>query len=127
MDTDQQETIKQYLQGLEKGNTAEIVRLFSANGVVYSPLYGKQPAPVFYKSLFKDTIRSTISLHHVFHEAANPEVAAAHFSYDWQMRDGSEHSFECVDVFHFDETGKIQEMRIIYDTWDTRRTFNELR
>ena len=127
MAVNQQETIRRYLRGLEKGSAEEIIRLFSESGVVYSPLYGRQDAGDFYKALFKDTTRSEITLFRIFQETENPAVAAAHFRYEWLMKDGSEHSFECVDIFHFDEDGKIQELRIIYDTQDTRKAFDGLR
>lgn len=127
MAADQQEVIRRYLQGLEAGSAEQIISLFTAEGIVHSPLYGRQDAGDFYKALFKDTTRSEISLFHVFQETENPAVAAAHFRYDWRMRDGSSHSFECVDVFHFDEDGKIKELRIIYDTQDTRKAFNNLK
>lgn len=126
MAAEEQEVIRQYLWGLENGNAAQIIRLFSKSGIVHSPLYGRQPARDFYQALFKDTARSEISLFHIFRESEKSSVASAHFRYDWWMRDGSAHSFECVDIFHFDEVGKIQELRIIYDTQSTRKSFNQL-
>ena len=123
----QQQTIRRYLQGLETGSAAQIIKLFSEDGRVHSPLYGPQKARDFYKALFQDTLRSEIRLFHIFQEVEKPDVAGVHFQYDWLMRDGSANSFECVDIFHFTEDDKIRELRIIYDTQNTRLAFNQLR
>lgn len=123
----QQQTIRHYLQGLETGNAAQIIKLFSEYGRVHSPLYGTQQARNFYKALFQDTLRSEIRLFHIFQEVEKPGVAGVHFQYDWLMRDGSANSFECVDIFHFTGDDKIRELRIIYDTQNTRLAFNQLR
>jgi pimeloyl-ACP methyl ester carboxylesterase len=36
-------------------------------------------------------------------------------------------SFECVDIFRFDENGKIKELTIIYDTSKIRTSFEEMK
>lgn len=120
------EMIETYLRGLEESDASAISALFSKSAVVHSPLYGKMAARSFYKKLFSDTRQSVITLLHIFQEADKPNMGAAHFRYDWRMRDGSVQSFECVDVFYFDEQHKIREMHIIYDTWHTRSTFEDI-
>ena len=46
---------------------------------------------------------------------------------DWLMRDGITSSVECVDILHFTEEGHIKKLRIIYDTQNTRKAFDQLR
>src|SRR4051794_10569746 len=112
--------IKAYLKSLEAGDAETIINLFSEDGVIHSPLYGDIPVKVFYKDLFADTIQSVITLLNIFQSADNPDTAAAHFKYDWTLKDGTKTNFEAVDVFNFDAHGKIKEMTIIYDTAKTR-------
>jgi len=111
-----EKTIKEYLKGLEVGSANEIIKLFSQDAVVHSPLYGEIQAKKFYQDLFKDTSKSKITLMNIFVSQSNPHVAAGHFRYDWILKDGTPTSFECVDVFRFDEDGNIKELTIIYDT-----------
>lgn len=118
--------IQTYLRGLEEGDASGIISLFSSDGVVHSPLYGQQAAGDFYHKLFQDTRQSAITLLHIFQETQQADVAAAHFRYDWLMKDGTPCSFECVDVFYLDPEGKIREMHIIYDTQATRTAFAKL-
>src|SRR3989338_189143 len=111
-----EKTIKEYLKGLEVGSADKIIKLFSHDAIVHSPLYGEIQAKKFYQDLFKDTSKSKITLINIFVSQSNPNVAAGHFRYDWILKDGTPNSFECVDVFRFDEDGNIKELTIIYDT-----------
>jgi hypothetical protein len=115
-----------YLKSLEAGDAKTIINLFSEDGIIHSPLYGNKPAKDFYKDLFADTSQSVITLLNIFKSFTNPNIAAAHFRYGWTLRDGTKTDFEAVDVFNFDEHGKIKEMTIIYDTAKTRRAFEML-
>lgn len=118
--------IQNYLQALEAGSADEIIKLFANDGIVHSPLYGSMPMKDFYKDLFSDTRQSTITLLNIFNSLTNERVYAAHFRYEWILVNGSRTNFECVDIFQFNEEGKITEMTIIYDTNKTRKAFEEL-
>lgn len=118
--------IKTYLKALEMDNYQKVIKLFSADATIHSPLYGKIKAEIFYKDLFNDTSKSTITLLNIFQSQNNPLVAAGHFHYDWTLKDGTPTSFECVDIFRFNEAGKIAELTIIYDSAKTRTAFEKL-
>ncbi|MDP1608475.1 MAG: nuclear transport factor 2 family protein [Chlamydiales bacterium] len=119
--------IKAYFKGLEKGHYEETIKLFSANAIVHSPLYGQIEARRFYKELFSDTQSSTITLKNTFISTGNPDTAAAHFIYAWTMKDGTLVQFECVDVFDFiPQSDKILSLTIIYDTYHTRKDFGRV-
>ena len=116
-----------YLKSLEAGDAKTIINLFSQDGIVHSPLYGDMPVKDFYKDLFDDTTQSVITLLNIFQSSTNHNTAAAHFKYQWTLKNGTKTTFEAVDVFNFDEHGKIKEMTIIYDTAKTRSAFEMLR
>lgn len=119
-----QDVIKAYFHGLEKASYQDIIKLFSPNAVVYSPLYGKIEAVRFYKKLFSDTQNSEIVLKNIFLSTDKPNTAAAHFVYSWTMKDGTQVQFECVDVFDFALQGDmLLSLTIIYDTYHTRKDF----
>src|SRR5713226_2879196 len=105
-----------YLHALKGSDYPAIISLFTEDATVDSPLYGRMTASDFYRELMKDTGSSTIALLHLFIEGS---VGAAHFRYDWKFADGPLTTFQCVDVFEF-ENGKIKHITIIYDTWHTR-------
>lgn len=113
------EIMESYLRALEAGEYAELVELFADDAVVQSPLYGDQPAPEFYRALFGDTDHSIITpLHFFVDEPARS--GAVYFLYEWVLDNGRHTAFECVDLFEFDEHGKIRKLKIIYDTAHTR-------
>ena len=120
-----EEVVKLYLHALEKGSYEDVVKLFTEDAVVVSPLYGTVKASDFYRDLFKDTSKSKITLLDVFVSKNNEQVGVAYFRYEWTLKDGSTVSFECVDVFELEE-GKIKKLKIIYDTYEARRIFNRL-
>ncbi|MBI3273634.1 MAG: nuclear transport factor 2 family protein [Candidatus Colwellbacteria bacterium] len=120
------ETIKKYLSALEKSDYENLISLFALNATVHSPLYGEVEAKKFYKNLFKNTNKSVISLKDIFMSEDNLK-GAVNFLYDWTLSDGSQVSFDCVDIFKFNSDGKIQELTIIYDTSQTRPKFDKLK
>ena len=121
-----EKSIKEYLKALEIGNYEAMMKLFTDDAVVHSPLYGEIKAVDFYRDLFNDTSKSTITLLNIF-KSGNPNIGAGHFRYDWVLKDGTPTSFECVDVFQFAEDGKIKELTIIYDTSKIRPSFEEMK
>ncbi|PWU06162.1 MAG: hypothetical protein C5B43_02230 [Verrucomicrobia bacterium] len=122
-----EEIVKNYLNHLANGNYQSIINLFAEDALVLSPLYGPMNPVSFYKELFSDTSKSTTTLKTIFTSASQPNIAAAYFLYDWTKKDGSVVSFECVDVFTFDDDNKITKLSIIYDTYQTRIKFDKLK
>ena len=114
-------TIHIYLEGLQSANEEKIISLFSDHAMIHSPLYGDKFAKEFFKVLFADTFQSEIKLLNIFQNPDRPGSYAAHFNYTWTLKNGAISHLECVDIFQFDELGKIIEMTIIYDTYQTRR------
>ena len=122
-----EKTIAAYLKGLERGDAKRILALFEKGAMASSPLYGRIKASKFYKELFSDTTKSKITPLNSFISKSNKNVGAAHFRYDWTLKDGTPTSFECVDVFRFSKNGKIRHITIIYDTHKLRAAFNKIK
>lgn len=118
--------LTQYLEALEKGSYQDVMNLFSENAVVTSPLYGRVKAAQFYKELLKDTTKSKITVLNLFTNKSET-VGAAHFLYEWILKDRTVTSFECVDVVEFSCNGKIDHLTIIYDTHETRQAFEKMK
>lgn len=123
------ELITEYLNGLQNGNLEQLLSVFDENAVVVSPLYGILCAKQFYSDLFKDTNNSKITLFNIFKSVEkNKNTCAGHFKYDWTMKDGTDVTFECVDVFEITNEIKIKKVTIIYDTYGAvRNSFNNLK
>ena len=92
-----------------------MIKLFTKDAVVLSPFYGKKKAVDFYREVFKDTLKSKITLLNIL-RSHNKGIAAGHFRYDWVLKDGTPTYFECVDIFQFAQDGKIKQVSIICDT-----------
>lgn len=120
-----EEILTQYLHSLEKGDYEGILELFTQDAVVSSPLYGDIKASQFYRDLLRDTTKSRITLLNLFKSMKN--VGAAHFLYEWILRDGTVTSFECVDVMDVSDDGKIEHLTIIYDTFEIRNVFEDMK
>lgn len=124
---DQKQVINRYFQGLEKASYEEVMSIFEEDAIVVSPLYGKIEATKFYKELFAVTNSSKITLKNIFINPDNRKFAAAHFYYDWTLKDGTPAPFECVDIFEFcSDSNQVAKLTIIYDTFHTRKAFEEV-
>lgn len=116
-------TIERYLKALEAGDYQGITDLFGEDAVVESPLYGNLPARDFFRKLLEDTDHSILTPLRFFTTGDSEKSGAVYFLYEWVMDDGRHASFNVVDVFDFDDNGKIKKLKIIYDTAETRPLF----
>ena len=116
--------IKNYFKALEVGSYENMMRLFTEEAIILSPLYGKMKTVDFYRDLFKDTSKSKITLLNIF-KGDTEFIGAGHFLYEWILKEGTSTSFECVDIFRFTEEGRIKQLTIIYDTAKIRPFFKK--
>ena len=112
-------TVQRYLDCLHRGDTAGLIALFAPEGYVVSPFLGTMPARTFFPKLAQSSSGSVITPLGLY-AGVEPHRAAAHFRYDWTLRDGKVVTFNCVDLFAFDAAGSIQSMTIVYDTHPIR-------
>jgi hypothetical protein len=117
--------INKYLALLAAGDVRGIVSLFSPQGGVHSPFLGVQPVGKFFDLLKAATRRSVIEGSEVFVSAVGSRRASVCFTYLWELADGAQVRFECVDLFDFDEQGLIETMTIVYDTAPIREAVGD--
>ncbi|CAM1369345.1 conserved hypothetical protein [Tenacibaculum litopenaei] len=115
----QAKVAEDYLHYLENGEVSKVIGLFSAEGMVQSPLYGLMPAKEFYTALAADTTASKLTAKGIFEKTEGKELAL-YFTYQWTLKSGEEVSFDVVDILEFDTRGAIKKLTIIYDTVQAR-------
>jgi len=114
------DTLRTYLRRLRDGDTEGLIALFATDGFVVSPFLGTMRARPFFEKLAQSSRGSVITLLGLY-PGDDPHRAAAHFRYDWTLRDGKVVTFDCVDLFAFDPaTGRIASLTIVYDTHPIR-------
>ncbi|PRW62344.1 nuclear transport factor 2 family protein [Actinopolyspora mortivallis] len=114
------ETVECYVHRLDAGDVPGVLRLFSEEGVVSSPMQGKIPAREFYPELAATLQRADITAQEVFVSTTDPHRAAVHFRYDWVAAAENPPDFDCIDVITVDAQGLISELRFVYDTHPLR-------
>lgn len=114
-----------YIEYLEKGNIDKIIKLFSKNGQVTSPIYGTKSASDFYAALNEDTSNSKLKLKGIFEEEDSNQIAVS-FNYKWTLKNKSRIEFDVVDIMEFNKGNKIVHLQIIYDTVKSRVLVNAL-
>lgn len=117
---------RKYIEFLEKGDLNGINGLFHKDGMVESPLYGKMRASEFYKELMSDTTKSELELKGIY-EAPESNSIALFFNYKWTMKNNEIADFDVVDIIDFNNTSEIRNLKIIYDTVQSRRIMNKLK
>lgn len=119
------DVINKYLALLAAGDVRGILSLFSPRGAVHSPFLGVQPAGKFFDLLKAATRKSIIESPEVFVSGVGSRRASTCFTYQWELADGAQVSFQCVDLFDFDEQGLIETMTIVYDTAPIRESVGD--
>ena len=117
---------KNYLKYLQDGDIDQLLKLFSQDAIVDSPLYGVKKATVFYRSLQADTQASELELLGVFEEEKSTNMALF-FAYKWTLKNKETVSFDVVDIFEINDSGKIEKLKIIYDTVLARTLVKQLK
>src|SRR5271170_4311073 len=112
-----QRAVRKYLTALETGDADRAAALFVADGWVQSPFLGRLPVRDYVMKVAGASSRTALTVHDVLVSAEGHMRAVAYYLYDWQLKDGSEVSFECADVFNFDpDSGRIASIVLVYDT-----------
>jgi ketosteroid isomerase-like protein len=122
---DAAEIVASYLTALEHADLDGLLKLFTPDAVVHSPLYGPMPAAEFYPALFADTGESHLTLKGTMEgrSEGNARLLAFWFRFDWRLPSGRQAPFEVVDLAELSDDGHISSLRIIYDTVDVRPAF----
>jgi ketosteroid isomerase-like protein len=116
----------QYIDFLEKGNISELLKLFTEDAIIDSPIYGIKSAADFYNELSNDTTNSELKLKGIFDDKDSINIAL-YFNYKWTMKNGKLVNFDVVDIIEFNEENQITKLKIIYDTVKSRGMIDELR
>jgi hypothetical protein len=112
-----QQAVRKYLKALEAGEVEKAAALFTPDGWVKSPFLGQLPVRNFVAKVADASQGSKLTVHDVLVSAEGHTRAVAYYLYDWRLKDGSQVSFECADVFNFDPgTGHIASIVLVYDT-----------
>lgn len=116
---------KSYIEYLSNGDLEQLLNLFTENGVVVSPVYGKKNYKDFYTQLFADTNKSVLNIKGIFEDIETGNIAL-HFNYQWTLKNDSQVNFEVVDILEFSPDNKIKVLTIIYDTVQSRELVRQL-
>jgi ketosteroid isomerase-like protein len=114
-----------YLNALERGDVAAICALFAPDARIFSPFLGWMAPKPFFDKVEAASAPSRITPIDICVSTTGARRATGYFVYDWALKDGSAVQFECVDVFEFDESARIERMVIVYDTHPIRSTVGD--
>lgn len=115
------QAVRNYLSALEAGDADRAASLFIPDGWVQSPFLGRLPVRDFIRKVASASGKSKLTVYDVLVSAEGHLRAVAYYQYDWSLKDGSQVSFDCADVFNFDaETGRIASIVLVYDTQPVR-------
>lgn len=109
------QTMQAYAAALVTNDEHGILQLFTPDARVISYLVGEKPVAEFFKNLFANR-REKLTIHHSFVATKPHPTGALHFSFDAIWQEKATLHVEAVDIFEFDDDGRITLLRIIMDT-----------
>ncbi|WKK24317.1 nuclear transport factor 2 family protein [Streptomyces olivoreticuli] len=109
------ELVSAYLAALERADADAVLKLFTSDAVVHSPLYGPQPAAEFYPELFADTNRSLLTLLGVMDGSSQQGTALVSFwfHFEWRFPSGAAAPFTVMDIAELTDDGRIATLYIV--------------
>ena len=111
-----QTAVETYLQAIAARDYAAIMALFAATARVVHPIFGEQSAADFFRTLLAKTRSDQPSHPIVFQACGRPDTFALYFEDDWTSQEGSHFHNSIVLIFEFEPGGKVQRLRVIFDT-----------
>lgn len=115
-----------YISCLENADIKNLLKLFTSEALVHSPIYGTKKATDFFPALQEETTNSQLAIQGIFEEKKSNRIAL-YFRYIWTLINGKTVEFDVVDIMQFDEESQITELKIIYDTTTARELLKEMR
>jgi hypothetical protein len=112
-----QRAVHKYLSALEAGDAERAASLFVPDGWVQSPFLGRLSVRDYVNKVAGVSSKAKLTVYDVLVSAEGHLRAVAYYQYDWSLKDGSNVTFDCADVFNFDpDTGRIESIVLVYDT-----------
>lgn len=112
-----QHAVHKYLRALESGDADAASALFVPDGWVQSPFLGRLPVRAYVDKVASASSKAKLTVYDVLVSAEGNLRAVAYYQYDWSLKDGSNVTFDCADIFNFDaESGHIESIVLVYDT-----------
>ena len=112
-----QRAVHKYLSALEAGDAERAASLFVPDGWVQSPFLGRLSIRDYVNKVASASSKAKLTVYDVLVSAEGHLRAVAYYQYDWSLKDGSNVTFDCADVFNFDSnTGHIESIVLVYDT-----------
>jgi hypothetical protein len=112
-----QRAVHKYLSALEAGDAEQAASLFVPGGWVQSPFLGRLSVRDYVNKVASASSKAKLTVFDVLVSAEGHLRAVAYYQYDWSLKDGSNVTFDCADVFNFDsDTGRIESIVLVYDT-----------
>jgi predicted SnoaL-like aldol condensation-catalyzing enzyme len=112
-----QRAVHKYLSALEAGDAERAASLFVPDGWVQSPFLGRLPVREYVNKVASASSKAKLTVYDVLVSAEGHLRAVAYYQYDWSLKDGSNVTFDCADVFNFDsDSGHIESIVLVYDT-----------
>jgi predicted SnoaL-like aldol condensation-catalyzing enzyme len=116
-----QQAVHKYLLALEAGDAERAAALFVPHGWVQSPFLGRLPVRDYVNKVASSSSHAKLTVYDVLVSAEGHLRAVAYYQYDWSLKDGSNVTFDCADIFNFDAaTGHIESILLVYDTEPVR-------
>lgn len=116
-----QQAVHKYLAALESGDAERAAALFVPDGWVQSPFLGRLPVREYVSKVASASSRAKLTVYDVLVSAEGHLRAVAYYHYDWSLKDGSNVTFDCADIFNFDPvSGHIESIVLVYDTEPVR-------
>jgi hypothetical protein len=116
-----QRAVHKYLSALEAGDAEQAASLFVPDGWVQSPFLGRLSVRDYVNKVASASSKAKLTVYDVLVSAEGHLRAVAYYQYDWSLKDGSNVTFDCADVFNFDsDTGRIESIVLVYDTGPVR-------
>lgn len=116
---------RQYLDAVEASDLEAVLAIFTDTARVVSPLYGSQPADLFFANVFGDTQQSKATLIRIMTSPAPDNAIALQFEYSWTLSSGALVEFEVVNILEVNDAGQIDKLTVLYDTAPLRTAHEE--
>lgn len=112
--------VREYYRILVNHELPPLMTLFSADAVVDHPIFGEMPATEFFEVLLDRAKSHEITILNVFQAMENSNRLAAYLKAKFVTKDNTHFDEKSIHIFDILNTGLIQRLTVIIDTYPFR-------
>lgn len=113
---DRRHAIDNFFHSLEKLDFENLLKSFTHNAVVHTPIRANAKVNEYFRELLLNTKNMKIKTRHIYQCEDDPNMMAMLFTFTWELPGGTIQDMDAASFFTFElNSDKIADLKVVYN------------